>query len=117
MTICKRNLWNKTQDSNSTSPLSKYTSKYETECVTINGEYSLQYRGAGMCAISAVRLPVFQSWFCPFFFYDLRQVIFLQLYFLLSDFGIIKFLPNLLIILLGKMGIILELLKTAVGGG
>lgn len=53
----------------------------------------------------------------PFFFYDLRQVIFLQLYFLLSDFGIIKFLPNLLIILLGKMGIILELLKTAGGGG
>ena len=53
----------------------------------------------------------------PFFSYDLRQVIFLQLNFLLSDFGIIKFLPNLLIILLGNMGIILELLKTTGRGG
>jgi hypothetical protein len=53
----------------------------------------------------------------PFFSYDLRQVIFLQLYFLLSDFGIIKFLPKLLIILLGNRGIILELLKTTGRGG
>ena len=76
VTICKRDLWNKTQDSNSTSPLSKYTSKYETEWVTINGEYSLQYRGAGMCAISAVKWPVFQSWFCPFFPMTLDKLFF-----------------------------------------
>lgn len=73
------------------------------------GKYGLQYIGAGPCAVSAARLPKFESRFRAFFSYDLRQVIFLHLCFLLRDVGIINYLPNLLITLLGKTGMILEL--------